>query len=110
MSTCTQYFHDLLDLIERDMVVTLSQDQVRCTSSQVFQKVKAMHDRVMEPSDGYCRDTKPEKRFPKICIPVQANLNATAKGEIARRRPNLAVYGGKKTRKSKTREQLSSLY
>lgn len=109
MNTCTQYFHDLLDLIEHGMIVTLSQDQARYSSSRVLRQIETMHNKVMDPNDRYCRESRPEKRNLTKCIPVKANLNVTAKNAIAAIRPQLTVYGGKETRKPKTREQLSPL-
>ena len=109
MNTCTRYFHDLLDLIEDHMLVTLSQNQSRGSSSEILQRIRTLHGKVMDPLNIYCRQPCPQQRPPRFETPVQANLNSHAKGEIRTRRIKLSVYDGKETVRPRTREQLAAL-
>ncbi|KAH6625483.1 kinase-like domain-containing protein [Boeremia exigua] len=108
-STCTAYFSDVLELIQKGMLVMLSEEHTRYSSMRILRRIEDMHKRVMDPLDGYCRIPSPQQRKPEYCVPVEANLNFMAKREIRRTNPRLNVYGGIETKKSKTMEQLSRM-
>lgn len=45
---CTEYFHDLLDIIHDDMIVVLSKDKDRIRSEALLRKIKVLHSKVTD--------------------------------------------------------------
>lgn len=50
---CTQFTHDLLDLVEKDMLVVLSPDQQRQRSPYLFDKLSAISKKCQSQDQGY---------------------------------------------------------
>ncbi|KAJ4377522.1 hypothetical protein N0V83_000347 [Neocucurbitaria cava] len=73
---CTQYLHDLLDIIGNDMVVVLSPGRARLSSRQLTAKFRGLHQKVIS-SESYCQNPCPEDRVVKSQEPVKASLNKT---------------------------------
>ncbi|KAF2465702.1 kinase-like protein, partial [Lindgomyces ingoldianus] len=58
---CTQYFHNLLDIIEREMIVILSSESLRSDSTVLLRKFNFMHSNTTDDPD-YCQTPCPESR------------------------------------------------
>ncbi|ORY00551.1 kinase-like domain-containing protein [Clohesyomyces aquaticus] len=108
-SACTQYFHDLLDLIEDRMLLVLTPTQNRIDCSDVLKKIEVMHSQVLQGSSPYSQISCPQKRKLKADVAFRTKLNKTALGEINRDQGrNLGVHRGE-VRQSKDPNQLSAL-
>ncbi|CAO2653795.1 Nn.00g032060.m01.CDS01 [Neocucurbitaria sp. VM-36] len=108
LPTCTNYFHDLLDLIETKMVITLSQGQNRISSPRLLTTLEQMHKRVIDPMDGYGRQSNPRKQSIREPEPVDANLNIMAKKMVFDRKPALSTHKGW-TQKPKSKQELERM-
>jgi len=64
---CTQYFHDLLYLIEEDMMVLRAQDRV--TSRGLSQKLREMDWKVQQ-DESYSRTPCESSRLPNTQQPL----------------------------------------
>lgn len=105
---CTQYFHDLLDLVETKMIVTLSRDQNRIRSLSLLETLATMHQRVMDSADAYCRQPCPRKEQVREPEPVDATLNHMAKATVRNQNPSLSTHKGW-TQTSKSKQELEHI-
>lgn len=78
---CTRYFHDLLDLIEDEMIVTISANKKRIRSDALFQKVSEFAGRG-DSDRAYYDEPQPDSREAKYEDPVDAILNQKAVNRI----------------------------
>lgn len=106
---CTQYFHDLLDIIEDRMLIVLTPTQNRIECSELVKMIWPMHAKVMDNNSIYSGKPCPEKRDLKPNVAFRAQLNDTAKGNIKTHKPEgLSVHRGE-VRASKSPDQLRAL-
>ena len=75
--SCTNYLHDLLDLIEQDMLIVLCQEKSRITSRDLLDKIRNIHSRV-EQDRSYCLQRLPKLRTLDYGRPVNADLEEVA--------------------------------
>lgn len=108
LPTCTEYFHDLLDLIEMDMIITLSHGRNRIKSKDLLATLEQMHKRVMDPADGYGRQPSPRSQEVKEPEPVDATLNFMAKKMVHDRQPALSTHKGW-TQRAKSKQELERM-
>ncbi|KAF1850799.1 kinase-like protein [Cucurbitaria berberidis CBS 394.84] len=108
LPTCTEYFHELLDLIETQMIIALSQDRNRIKSPSLLETLERMHRRVMDGTDGYCRKACPKKHVKREPEPVDAILNIMANKMVRERKPALSTHKGE-TQKPKSRQELQNM-
>ncbi|KAF2687631.1 kinase-like protein [Lentithecium fluviatile CBS 122367] len=107
--SCTQYFHDLLDLIENKMLLVLTPAQERIECSALVEKIRTMHGEVMQANSTYSQAPCPQKRTLKTDVAFIAQLNKTATGNIERRGgEGLEVHRGE-VRQSKDPDELRAL-
>jgi hypothetical protein len=79
-------------VIEKDMLIVLSQDRRRLPSGKLRTKFANLHLECMKSSD-YCVKGSPDIRRPfRSATVVEANLNDVAKLAIADNKPELATY------------------
>ncbi|KAG6368270.1 hypothetical protein INS49_002473 [Diaporthe citri] len=76
---CSRWVHDLLDLVENDMLVVLSKTHKRKTSQFLLHKLRAMDDKV-QSSAGYSTGPAPQSRTPywRPQVGTFAELNEVA--------------------------------
>jgi hypothetical protein len=77
---CTKYLHDLLDVVDNDMLVVLSPHTERLSSSRILAKFQQMHVRAVYDST-YCEHPCPSNNTWKAKATVEADIHHT----IARR-------------------------
>jgi hypothetical protein len=105
---CTQYFHELLVVVEEKMLIVLTPSQDRIQCSDLVKELRTMHTKVMNDAI-YSRKPCPEKRAVKSEVAFEALLNDTAKGNIKRHKAaNLSTHRGE-VRASKSPDQLRAL-
>jgi hypothetical protein len=101
--------HEILELIEDQMIVVLSEEQERIGSEDLYGRLNDMDRRVNDHNDRhYCESPSPAPRSIKKRLPVDANLHVDAKNEIRDRKPKLHVYRGE-TRPSMTPQELREM-
>jgi hypothetical protein len=105
---CTQFFHDLLDLIENEMITVVSVEIKRIRSHELHDRLHAMYSRINGQPDSYCSTPCPYLRKSKPRVAVEANLHVYASQEIELVRNKLDVFQGF-TQASMTPKQLTGL-
>lgn len=68
------FFHDLLYLIEEEMIVILSKTKTRISSSHMLQRLTDMHRRGEEEGFEYLQRPCRQPRPSDLCLPVDAVL------------------------------------
>jgi serine/threonine protein kinase len=71
---CTRYLHNLLDVIENDMLVVLSPHTERLSSSRILAKFQQMHARAVDDST-YCEHPCPSNNTWKAKATVEADIH-----------------------------------
>jgi hypothetical protein len=89
---CTEFFHDLLDVIEDHMIVVLSPGRERIRSEPLLARLSEMYKRVADPTDSYCQYPRPKAREVKELPAVDAQLNKVTVGQVKKRKPALQTY------------------
>lgn len=82
---CTEYFHELLDLIEQKMLITLAAEpkRVRIDSTILLKKIDSMHKQVMGHDSKYALYPQPRRlRRPIYDDPVEAKFRGVTLQEI----------------------------
>ncbi|KAJ8131727.1 hypothetical protein O1611_g1897 [Lasiodiplodia mahajangana] len=73
---CTQYLHEFLDLIEREMLVMDPTDRIKCP--QLYERLNRMFERCKN-SEGYAMDAMPKAETPAPspgdCVPSEKKPN-----------------------------------
>lgn len=89
-SKCTPWVHDLLDLIEQDMLVILSSDQQRKSSSELVKRLQEMDQKMSSTTYS----SKPKIRLTTGTRPsgVLAELNETSQRHVMQAQPRLDTY------------------
>ncbi|CAI6287422.1 unnamed protein product [Periconia digitata] len=105
---CTEFFHDLLDLIESKMVIPPIAGMERIRSDELLRKLEAMRDKVDDITNSYCQYPCPKSREPTIPQKIDAKLNGEAMRIISSRNPRLSTYQGATVR-SKTPQELATV-
>ncbi|EHK97836.1 hypothetical protein M7I_6419 [Glarea lozoyensis 74030] len=103
---CPKFVHDVLNIIENHMLVVLSEEKKRHTSTALK---KAFHEinklcRANESHD-YCVQGIPTPVTPQPNVPVAVLLNENAQNMLDNNRSHLSVHDGR-TRNSMTVESL----
>ncbi|KAF4946078.1 hypothetical protein FGADI_11463 [Fusarium gaditjirri] len=76
-SSCTNYVHDILDIIERYMIVVRTKDVKRASTGELLEKFKDVDQRVQDDNqrDYIARPAPgPRKTPPKLHIAVEAHV------------------------------------
>ncbi|OAL49767.1 kinase-like protein [Pyrenochaeta sp. DS3sAY3a] len=81
---CTRFHHDILDIIENDMLVVVSPERQRITSNELVKKYSEVHFMV-KSSDGYCTTSCPETRPVQTKPFFEAKLRSLPFGQGHRR-------------------------
>lgn len=94
---CTQYFHDLLNEIHESMlVVARSSATPRVRASELFERLKIMHEMVNDQDDpAYSRQQSSmvfENWPPTAAFEAQLRENTTR--DISTLKDDLAIYHG----------------
>ncbi|KAF2748389.1 kinase-like protein [Sporormia fimetaria CBS 119925] len=108
---CTGYFHDLLNLIEDDMLIVLTDTQPRITCRELATEIERMHGLVTDPqtSATYCQIPAPRKHELKRAVAFKGKMNALAKGHVNNNRgAGLGVHKGE-VRKIMDAEKLKGM-
>ncbi|KAJ4388599.1 hypothetical protein N0V93_006057 [Gnomoniopsis smithogilvyi] len=97
---CTDWIHDLLDLVEKHMLLVVSPEHQRKSASYLAAELREM-DRKMSDME-YCLSRKPEDRLARWTEPpgVLSELNETARRSVAQVRPELNTYRGTQLHRS----------
>lgn len=74
---CTDFVHDLLNIIEKDMMVVLSVDRQRKRSPDLLKKLNDMNQKCLDDVD-YCMKKTPFRRMFRAPTGTQAPLNENA--------------------------------
>ncbi|KAF2274429.1 kinase-like protein [Westerdykella ornata] len=107
--SCTQYFHELLDIIEQEMIIVLTPDKERIRSGALLQRIEEMHSRVSNAEKGYCQTPCPQFRELTQDVAFEAELNNTAKGNVQiHKGAGLKVHRGE-VRKSMGPDELQAM-
>ncbi|KAM0077484.1 hypothetical protein ACKRZS_010409 [Fusarium odoratissimum] len=75
--SCTNYVHDILDIIEKYMIVVRTEDVKRASTSELLEKFKGVDQRVQDDNhrDYIAKPTPgPRKTPPKALIAVEAHV------------------------------------
>jgi hypothetical protein len=95
---CSQFIHDALDIIEKEMLVVLSQDRKRSSSKELRLKLQDIHSKCLG-SEDYCTKGVPKPRLFRAATAVLVPLNETAEKTIEEYHTVLPTHEGK-TRRS----------
>jgi len=102
---CTDYFHNLLDLIEDDMIVLLALGVNRISSKKLKSRIEELHEHVKN-SKTFATTPTPVPRVTKRCDPVDAEFRS--KKNEAIEKVTLKIYKGD-SRRSKSKEELEAM-
>ena len=95
---CTQFVHDVLDIVEEKMLVVLSESKSRVSSAELHDEFDKIHKRCLDESQGesYCLTevATPIQVVGRQATGVVANLNLNAIRLIERNEPRLSTYEG----------------
>jgi sugar-specific transcriptional regulator TrmB len=110
---CSQFIHDVLNAIEKEMLVVLSKDRKRSSSAELREKFEVFYDRCMNDVDqDYCTKgiPAPLPRFARTSTAVEAFLNETAEKLMDDHPPDLEIetHSGK-IRKSMLPSELAKI-
>jgi serine/threonine protein kinase len=81
---CSLFFHDLLYLIEEDMIIVLSATKSRISSSALLQKLADMRTRAENEGSEYLQRPCPQPRLPNCYDPVDAVLTFLTEDQVDR--------------------------
>jgi hypothetical protein len=109
---CTNYVHDLLNMIEDDMLIVISTDQPRGTSPALFQRLSDMNQRCNEEA-GYCMAKTPS-RLVRVPTGTRARLAPGAeemliKNNMQDRLPTHRLEDGKRYHQSLSPEGFAKM-
>lgn len=90
---CTPWIHDLLDLIEKDMLLVLSSGNTRKDAPYLLAKLREMDSRA-QSSASYCVDRKPQNRLSVWTKPpgVLSELSHAAQRHVKEVKPSMDIY------------------
>jgi hypothetical protein len=74
---CTDYIHELLEIIEKDMMIVLSVDRERKRSPELLKKLDHMNQKCKDDVD-YCMKKTPTRRTFQAPIGTEARLSENA--------------------------------
>ncbi|KAM7201065.1 Protein kinase-like domain containing protein [Naviculisporaceae sp. PSN 640] len=107
---CTQFAHDLLDKVEKEMLIILSQDKKRSMSGTLRADFQRMYDKCIKDI-SYATKRVPEKRKRSEPVAVEAELAPTMQDELKLSQTlgkTLETYTGRR-QKSMTKEDLERM-
>ncbi|KAF1948781.1 kinase-like protein [Byssothecium circinans] len=87
---CTEYFHDLLDIIHDSMIVVLSKTTERIRSKELHANIQILNGRMTNPAYGVV--PKPRKRKYSAPIAVKTELNDFGKSRFEKFHAKLEPY------------------
>ncbi|KAH7163589.1 kinase-like domain-containing protein [Dactylonectria estremocensis] len=94
-SGCTQFIHDLLEMIHDEMVIVLSPSQQRGKSDTLLRKITTMNKKAMDDQKTEYLVAPCPKEWQTISLPpVEVKLNPKAQEMISRLMPPLSSYSG----------------
>ena len=111
---CTNYVHDLLNMIEDDMLIVISTDQPRGTSSALLQRLSDMNQRCIEEAT-YCMAKTPDPyRLVRVPTGTRARLAPEAeemliKNNMQDRLPTHRLEDGKRYHQSLSPEGFAKM-
>jgi len=92
---CTKFIHDVLDVVEKEMLIVLSQGRERSLSGPLRDKFRKMQDRCMDQNDhDYAIKPTPEEREFKKPVAVEAILDTVTEEAKQQTRKRLPEYDG----------------
>ncbi len=111
---CTNFIHDILDIVETKMIVVLSKSRTRASSDKLRAEFENLHSLCMDDSNtDYCLKGAPRPLPPsRAATAVEANLTEIAKLTIAELQPDLPSHDPSldgKIRKAMRSEQLENI-
>jgi serine/threonine protein kinase len=105
---CTQFIHELLDLIENKMIIVITPGHERIRSGDLLVKLSEMCDKVSDPESSYGSKPCPKKQPLKECLPVDALLISRTKDLVKDNSLQVDTYQGK-TQTSKTPDEFRAM-
>ncbi|KAF2134963.1 kinase-like protein [Dothidotthia symphoricarpi CBS 119687] len=103
---CSEYFHDLLYLIEEEMVVTLSVNKDRITAVDLFKRMERMHSKVTDYGSDYAKLHRRKSRPAVLYDPVDAVFKSRVRKGL--QNTNLVIHKGT-SQKAKSTQELEEL-
>jgi hypothetical protein len=104
---CTEFLHDLLYLIEEQMIVAVSETTSRTTSAKLHDTIHRMNLR-MDREHGYyqnhCKMPRPARQF----LPVEAIFQSDLVDQIQSRVQGLGIHRGP-TQRTRSVQQLQNM-
>ncbi|KAF2635191.1 kinase-like protein [Massarina eburnea CBS 473.64] len=91
---CTDYFHDLLDIIHGDMIIVLSKTRERIRSKPLRQKITNLHSKLMENPDYGLVATPRQHSYPAPAA-IKTELNQNGAHRFKRWHENVRAHGGR---------------
>jgi hypothetical protein len=83
LPNCTKYIHDLLDMIENDMLIVLSVDRKRERAPVLLKKLDEMNQKCIDDVE-YCMKKAPSKRMFRAPAGTEARLNENAMNMVTK--------------------------
>lgn len=80
-STCSQFIHDVLNIIEKNMLVVLSQSRTRSSSKDLRKEFQTIYEQCLDDEE-YCLKGVPQPRLFRAATAVEVPLNKTARTTI----------------------------
>ena len=96
---CSQFVHDCLDMIERDMIIVESEGAggKRARASVLYDRLRRMEQRCAVDVDYATRGVPVQRHF-QAAVPVLGELNAAAREAVEKKMPTMLVYRGRTRR------------
>ncbi|RYP39336.1 hypothetical protein DL767_002247 [Monosporascus sp. MG133] len=91
---CSEFVDDVIDIIEREMIVVLGKGIKRTYADKLEPKFAGFYDRCNKEGEGYCVVRVKQPRESKPLCPVEALLNEKAQLTIEDKKPNLSAHSG----------------
>jgi hypothetical protein len=104
---CPQFVHDVLDIVESQMLIVLAEDQRRASSIQLKREFQQINSKCTT-DEGYCFHGISKDINVQPTTPVKVMLNENAQGMVKQNSSVLSLYEGR-TRQSMTIDQLRKM-
>ncbi|RYP54404.1 hypothetical protein DL768_000821 [Monosporascus sp. mg162] len=91
---CSEFVDDVIDVIDREMIVVLGKGNKRTYADKLEPKFAGFYDRCIKEGERYCVVRVKQPRESKPLRPVEALLNEKAQMTIEDKKPNLSAHSG----------------
>ncbi|RYP68386.1 hypothetical protein DL769_005514 [Monosporascus sp. CRB-8-3] len=91
---CSEFVDDVIDVIDREMIVVLGKGNKRTYADKLEPKFAGFYDRCNKEGKSYCVVRVKQPRESKPLDPVEALLNEKAQLTIEDKKPNLSAHWG----------------